>query len=511
MNARFLISGLAGLLLATVACGARAAELVVFDDALRNGFQDESYPNGGGIDLDNAAPVRAGNRSIAFDGLSFGAVALRRTAGLVSSQDYPSLRLWLHGGASGGQQLRLWLIDTGSAQSAHVDLDALLPGGALQAGTWLQVEVPLTAGALAARPQFDRIEIQSDVAAAQPTLYLDDIALLPPDPAADRIFASRFEAGEAPVYLFVPQWSGNGIRIYRQSGQDWQFLRAAPLGAGIRPNALAFDHAGRLWLSNDGVASQTLRRYARADLLGAANPAPQAEIGPIGGGALIGLAVHGDSLYVTRGFGSHAVLRYTLASIEVSGNPAPVATFTAAMATPAGLAFDATGKLWVSNYDTDTLVRLGPGGTAEWVASNAAVGATRNALNRPEGLAFDASGALWVGNNGEATISIYGAAQLAASGASAPAPLQQIDVEPGFFGGDTAGGLAFDALGQLWVNYQRTEAVLGFAPAPLQDGSYAITALPSIAAGSSYPGFGGLAIWPVPPTLQRGAPPASTR
>jgi len=500
---------LAASSLAAVSLSAWSSDLLIYDDALQNGFQNESYANGGAIDLASTSVVRSGTQAIAFDPANFGAVALRRVAGTVSSADYPMLRLWLHGGANGGQQLRVWLIDTGSGQSANRDLDVLAPSGALVAGLWQEVLVPLTEGALAARPVFDRIEIQSDIAGVQPRLHVDDIALLGPEAAADAIFASTFEAGEQPIWMFVPQYSRNSLRIYRQSGEAWSFVREAPLGAGVQPNAVAFDPNGKLWVANSGVATRSLRRYSRQALLNEANPAPEVEIGPVNGGIgdIFALAFHGDSLFVSQGFsGVNHVLRYALADLGVSGNPAPVQAYSQSLNVPAGLAFDAAGKLWISNYGNNTLVRMSLAGAAEWVASSAAVGPL-NSLNLPEGLAFDAEGSLWAGNNGESSISVYSAAQLAASGASAPVPLQMIDIDPMQVGGDAVGGLAIDAEGRLWANYQKTDSVLGYALQPLPGGGYQIDALPPIAGGASFPGFGGLAIWPVPPTLHLGVTP----
>lgn len=184
-----------GAALALAAVDAHAT-LVVYDDALRNTFQDYSY--GGGSDFDNAAPVHAGTRSIRFDGNAYNAVSFFHAGGALPIAQYPQLHLWIHGGSGGSQQLTLFLQDSGAGTIASVALNPYIGGGAPAAGTWREARVPLaTIAPLAALGTFDRIDVQSDAAGSQPTLYLDDVSL--EDGQPDPIFGDGFEGGGAAV------------------------------------------------------------------------------------------------------------------------------------------------------------------------------------------------------------------------------------------------------------------------------------------------------------------------
>lgn len=181
------------VLLACAAPDARAG-LVIYDDALRNAFQDYSY--GGGSDFANPTPVHGGARSIRFDGAAYNAVSFFHADGALELAQYPQLRLWIHGGDSGGQQLTLFLQDSGTGSIAGVPLNAYLDGGAPTAGTWREAVVPLAALApFAALGAFDRIDVQSDDAGTQPTLYLDDVSL--EGAGADPIFGDGFDGDAA--------------------------------------------------------------------------------------------------------------------------------------------------------------------------------------------------------------------------------------------------------------------------------------------------------------------------
>jgi hypothetical protein len=157
-----------------IAFSARAQTLVVYDDALQNAFDNYSY--GGGSDFNGTAVVRTGTKSIAFTGNAFNAVSFFHPGVDLGTAAYPVLRLWVHGGVTGGQQLRL-LIAQGNPEGYYtsVDLDALIPGG-IAAGEWREAVVNLGQAPVSA-PDFNRIDIQSDVAGAQSVLYIDDVTV----------------------------------------------------------------------------------------------------------------------------------------------------------------------------------------------------------------------------------------------------------------------------------------------------------------------------------------------
>ncbi|MEM8995135.1 MAG: glycoside hydrolase family 44 protein [Acidobacteriota bacterium] len=200
---------------------------VVFDDALAAGFQDWSWAV---HDLDNTNPVAAGTRSISFEADDFTGLYFRADAAL-DLADWSEIEVSIHGGAGGGQQIRLLLQLGGDAVG---DL-AVAPA---PAGTWETRRLDLRQLGPASG-LFDGIIFQDTSGADQATLYLDEISLIeddtpppPPtpvsvtvDPGADRrpidpriygvAFGDPDRVGE--VGYPVRRWGGNSVTRY-----NWQ-------------------------------------------------------------------------------------------------------------------------------------------------------------------------------------------------------------------------------------------------------------------------------------------------
>jgi hypothetical protein len=158
------------LALGVFAAAAQAQTLTIYDEALQNSFSDFSF--GGGSNFSSTAQAHGGTHSISFVGNNFNAVSLARPTPDVSTATYPILRFWIHGGSTGNQQIRLYLQHDGGIVS-NVELESYVAGGSIAANAWREVTVPLAP--LAAT--FDRIDLQSDQAAAQGVLYIDDVVL----------------------------------------------------------------------------------------------------------------------------------------------------------------------------------------------------------------------------------------------------------------------------------------------------------------------------------------------
>ncbi|MEO5625005.1 MAG: hypothetical protein ABIQ70_03210 [Dokdonella sp.] len=201
MTIRRTLTGLA-LLVAVSMTTAMAQPLVVYDDMLQNGFSNWSY--GGGSNFANTTPVHGGTQSIALTGNNFNAVSFTHESGLLSTASYPILHFWIHGGTSGNQALTLVLQTNCSASGnpcatvGQADLNGFIAGGAAGAGTWREVTVPITQAPLSYSGNYDRFDIQSNTAAAQATVYFDDIDLQSGTAVIDPIFANGFE-GSLPA------------------------------------------------------------------------------------------------------------------------------------------------------------------------------------------------------------------------------------------------------------------------------------------------------------------------
>src|SRR5687767_1149889 len=154
------LRAVAGALLFVFSAAVHGQTLTVYDEALQNSFANYSY--GGGSNFASTAEAHSGTNSVSFIGSNFNAVSFARPTPDVSSAAYPVLRFWVHGGAAGNQQLRLYL-QLNDVIVANVELDSYVDSGSIGAGVWREVTVPLAP--LAAT--FDRIDLQSDQAAAQ--------------------------------------------------------------------------------------------------------------------------------------------------------------------------------------------------------------------------------------------------------------------------------------------------------------------------------------------------------
>ena len=234
--------------LAIIVAGSAAiahANVVVYDDAIAANWQDWSW---GGVtrDFSHAAPVHGGTASIAvtytagWSGLQLGYwQALDVSA-------YDALRVYVHGGTSGGQTVQVATGDTNAGTSVTLDITPT-------AGTWSQIDVPLSD--LGSPRTVTYISAFNNTPGAQPAFYLDDIAFVasglptptpaPPgtgpaltiDAAANRHAISPFIYGmnfadenlATELELPVRRWGGNATTRYNwqndtnNHASDWYF------------------------------------------------------------------------------------------------------------------------------------------------------------------------------------------------------------------------------------------------------------------------------------------------
>ena len=139
---------------------------------------------------------------------------------------------------------------------------------------------------------------------------------------------------------------------------------------------------------------------------------------------------------------------------------------------PVGLAFDASGNLFVANSGDNTIEKFAPNGVGTVFASTG--------LNGPLGLAFDASGNLFVANGSNNTIE-----KLAPNGVGA---VFASSVFPGPISVPSA--LAFDASGNLFAG-NFIETIVQFTPSGTKS---SFTTVPAEVEGLAFDNAGDLLV-----------------
>jgi len=222
-----------------------AAPLAVYDDQLRNGFDNWSWAAN---NLAQTATVHSGHSAISFEPDGWSGFFLHRDAG-IDTAFYDALELWIHGGATGGQNLRIAFV-IGGDPAGEGALSAFLPGGRIPAGTWTKVRIPFAALGVTSGV-FDGFWLQDGTGGDQPAVYLDDVQLTertappPPaaavqvsiDPAANRhpisplIYGVNFGSATQAARMKWPvrRWGGNATTRYSwkldvsNHAADWFF------------------------------------------------------------------------------------------------------------------------------------------------------------------------------------------------------------------------------------------------------------------------------------------------
>jgi len=187
------------------------------------------------------------------------------------------------------------------------------------------------------------------------------------------------------------------------------------------------------------------------------------------------------NLWVTGGTtADEAVARYPAAMLATDGAKTPdftlnSAAFTGAIPGPKVLTFDRDGNLWVSLVAAGKVVKFN---ASQLVTGASTVPSVEQSdLNSPLGVAFDQAGNMWVASNGGNAVLRIDAANLTTSGSGADLVITAMT--SGVVNSELRYpiGLAFDAAGNLWVNYDGTIAQL---PTSVLGGTGAITVTPPV-------------------------------
>ncbi len=207
-----------------------------------------------------------------------------------------------------------------------------------------------------------------------------------------------------------------------------------------------------------------------------------------GGNDALGVALNSNGDGWVSNFAADTLVEYSKAELAAGGDPTPLATITAtngSLSGPIGATFDAAGDLWVANSSSNTIVeytagQLAAGGAQTPVLTLSDDGS--GSLSSPAFLAFDAAGDLWVPNENNATVVEFRRAQLTASGDPAPAITISSDSSHDL---ETPVSITFDSGGNLWATDFFGSAILEFTPAQQAD-----TGTPSPATVLRYPAPG---------------------
>ena len=210
---------------------------------------------------------------------------------------------------------------------------------------------------------------------------------------------------------------------------------SANAGSLNAPSGLAFDAAGDLWVANYVGGSIVEFTPSQLAASGSPAPAvvlsdtANSLLGSIG----LAFDANGDLWVANLGTQSEcfrakgaSVVEFTPSQLVASGSPAPAVALLRGtyLNGPFMIAFDASGNLWLANGANTpySVVAFSPSQLTTSGITTPAIVLTANggSLDGPAGLAFDASGDLWIANMLNNSVVEFTPAQIAASGDPAP-------------------------------------------------------------------------------------------
>lgn len=252
------------LLLLSIGAASAAAQspLDLYQDGLHPAFQDWSWAAAADYSLANTTPVQGGARSIRFLPRGWAGLLFADPAGSYDVAAYASLTFWIHGGSSGGQVLRLSVLN-GSTALSELDVAAYTSGG-IVAATWHAVTIPFDAGTNLTSGSFNRLQIMDFTGGVQAPLYLDTVRFNPrstPPPSGSQTVSVDLGQQRRPVSPLIfgvsygdtatlaavryplRRWGGNSTTRYNWRGDVhstagdwyWQNIPDSPGGSGDPP------------------------------------------------------------------------------------------------------------------------------------------------------------------------------------------------------------------------------------------------------------------------------------
>lgn len=169
---------------------------------------------------------------------------------------------------------------------------------------------------------------------------------------------------DAAGNLWVADSGNNAIEKYTPaqlatSGSPTPVTIGATGGSINNDFALAFDSAGNAWVSN--VSSNTLVKFTPAQLAASGTPAPTTTITATGSSLDrpegIAFDPSGNLWVANEGGSTNTLVRFTPTQQSTGGSLVPSVTISSgALDSPVGLAFDNSGTLWVVQYGGTNII-----------------------------------------------------------------------------------------------------------------------------------------------------------
>ncbi|HYD42928.1 MAG TPA: fibronectin type III domain-containing protein [Anaeromyxobacter sp.] len=239
----------------------------IYEDALAAGWVDWSWSTTRNFAA--TSPVAAGARSLAVTYQPWGGLSLHRNTGPVSGMSAVVLSVY---GSAAGVDLQVYVSRDGTSLPG-VLLAQHCAGRTIPAGAWTRCSVPMSALAPAGTA-IDGIGLRDVGGVARPTIYLDDVGLVPAAPPAPTGLAATVSGGAVSL-SWTAAARATGYDVYRSTAAAGPFTRltgAAQAATSYTDRAVA---AGATYwyqvtASNAGGTS------ARSAAVSAAVPATQA-------------------------------------------------------------------------------------------------------------------------------------------------------------------------------------------------------------------------------------------
>ncbi|CAG7644427.1 hypothetical protein PAESOLCIP111_04699 [Paenibacillus solanacearum] len=266
-----------------------SAKLVVYDDQLRNGFQDYSWA---AVNTRQTKITHSGPYAIQMNPSNHGGLYLYKDR-VVQVSDYGMLEFWVHGGSEGGQQLRL-VLNAGGQQVAEMSLNQMLPQGKPAASSWQKATLNLTALNLP-YGMFDGILLQDSSGTEQPAIYFDDISLI----KDQQVRVSSLSV--MPESVTMNQGDSSSLQAEaRYSDGDLRGVNAYAQWSSSNPQAVTVEPGGALRAVGAGASVVSATYQGFSDTVSvtvrSADPGPQQPPGQEPLPEVKGIVVYDDKL-----------------------------------------------------------------------------------------------------------------------------------------------------------------------------------------------------------------------